>query len=84
MITKNVIKGTRVCYSFFQVSKKPQSLSGAQMKVGASLIEETGTVTHIWGNRPIDPTQFTFAVQPDSGGDEIEISSTSIIAVLDE
>ncbi len=78
-----ITKGTRVRYSFFQASKKLQSLSGAQLKFGATLVEGVGTVTHVWQDHPTNPTKYTFGIKPDNGGEEIEVPQGGIKGVVD-
>jgi hypothetical protein len=73
-----VDKGMRVRAEWFDT--KPVALAGAQMKLGATLRQVEGTVTHVWGDHPTKPTKVTVAIQPDEG-DEVEIQQEHIRAV---
>lgn len=55
-----VKKGDRVKATWIEAS--PVSLSGVMPKMGGTPKEVEGTVTHIRGDRPIDPTEIRIAV----------------------
>lgn len=52
---------------------KAVALAGVQMKFQVSEKTVEGTVTHIRGDHPVNPTKVEIWVQPDSGGDEVVI-----------
>lgn len=54
-------------------SAYPTCLAGMQPKLGARLESVTGTVTHIYGDDPVSPTNIEVIVQPDDGGSEVTL-----------
>lgn len=53
-------------------------LSGSQIKTGAEVAEVRGTVTHVRGNHPTEPTSIRVWVKPDGGGPEVVIEPSWI------
>lgn len=85
----NVVKGTRIRAQWFQANDPPSSLAGMQMKLGVTSREVVGTVTHINGYARSQEDheagrylRTTVTVQPDNGGEEIEIDSKHVVEVL--
>jgi hypothetical protein len=66
-----IMKGDWVHAAWFEATDA--CLSGTQMKVEAKMREVRGTITHIRGNHPTEPTSIRIWVQPDEGGDEVVI-----------
>jgi len=60
------------------------SLTGMMPKTTADEVTVAGRVTHVWGDHPTDPTpaSITVAIQPDDGGPEVEVPSSSIIGYI--
>ncbi len=77
-----ITKGVRVRYEFFRAY--PTCLAGAQMKMGAKMISGEGIVTGVYGDAPVNPTKICFRVQPDGGGDEIDVPEGGIKAIIEE
>lgn len=75
-----VTKGTRVQYGFYRTTDA--CLAGCQPKVGAVAVSGVGTVTHVYGDAPVNPTRIWYIVQPDSGGPEIEVPQAGVKAVI--
>ena len=57
-------------------------VAGAQMKICAESRSITGTITHVRGNHPIEPTSIRIWVQPDDGSDEVVIEPQWIREVV--
>jgi hypothetical protein len=49
-------------------------LAGVQTKFGGTLMSVAGTVLHIRGDHPTNPTSIRLSVQPDEGGEEVLVS----------
>jgi hypothetical protein len=78
-------KGDRVRAVYF--AAKPlgtYSIAGAQPKVIGDEVEVVGTVTHIRGNHPTNPTSIRVWVQPDAGGEEVRLDPACIREVLND
>lgn len=80
--THYITKGTRVRAEWF--ATKPVGLAGAQMKLGAQSKSVVGTVVEVRGDAPNveDCKEVFFYVQPDTGGDLIEVKHSWIKEVL--
>jgi hypothetical protein len=76
-----VTKGTRVLVRRMVIKPTGFSLAGAQMKFPATKEEFEGTISHIYGDRPVDPTHLWFAVRKDDGT-EVEVEREHIAAVI--
>lgn len=61
----NIVKGTRIRAEWFQANKPPSSLSGMQLKFGVTKFAVTGTVRHVRGDHPTNPTEVHFYIDPE-------------------
>lgn len=64
-----ITKGSRIRARWFK--PKPlgsYSIAGAQLKFVGDLVEVTGTVCHVRGDHPTNPTQTRFYIDPDQPG----------------
>lgn len=77
----SVVKGTRVLVR--RMTAHLASLAGMQMKTGLNIEEFEGTITHIYGDHPTNPTKVVFMVKKDDGI-EVEIEQKHIVAVVKE
>jgi len=82
MSTPDLTKGMRVRAQWMQVYTHPYSLAGAQIKVHAQAREVTGVVKHIRTNAPVDWTSVHVWLQPDAGGEEIELDIACVVGIL--
>lgn len=73
-------KGDRVRATWLRATDA--SLAGMQPKVGAVQESVTGTVTHIRGDHPTNPTAIRVWVQPDDGGREVVVNPDHIVEIL--
>lgn len=65
-----VTKGSRVAVGFFQADPiGSKSIAGCMVKTTATRIAFTGTVAHVRGDHPTDPTKVVVFVTPDAGYD---------------
>jgi hypothetical protein len=62
-------KGDWVHAAWFEPTEA--CLSGSQLKTEAKLRHVHGTITHIRGNHPTEPTSVRIWVKPDDGSDEV-------------
>jgi hypothetical protein len=85
----NIVKGTRIRAQWFNA--KLTCLAGVQMKVGADLQVVIGTVRHIRGNHPTNPTEIRLYVETDDGLGvdcnkcqvrEIEVNPKHVVEIL--
>lgn len=85
----DIIKGTRIRATWFEA--KMVSLAGVQMKTEATLRTITGTVRHIRGDHPTNPTVRRLFVESDDGIGtpcekcqvrEVEIDPKHVVEVL--
>lgn len=76
----NIVKGTRITASWFAATNG--SVAGMQPKVTAVAKNVTGTVTHIRGDHPTQPTSIRLWVKPDDGGDEVLVDPKWVTAIL--
>jgi hypothetical protein len=53
-----------------------------QDKVTGEWRDVIGTVRHIRGDHPVNPTTIGLWVEPDGGGDEVVVDTKHVIAVL--
>lgn len=60
-------KGDRVTAEWMET--KPVALAGVQMKLGGTLKTVTGTVTHIRGDHPTNPTSIGVCIKDDQDGE---------------
>jgi len=82
MPTVTINKGSRVHATVFEAQKLGSfSLAGAQMKVAAKSRVICGTVTHVWGDHPTEPTKYEICIKPDGEPDEVVVPSGAIVAV---
>jgi len=76
-------KGDRVRAVYFQAKKLgTYSIAGAQPKAVGDMVEVIGTVTHIRGNHPTNPTSIRIWIQPDDGGEEVRLDPSTIQEIL--
>lgn len=80
-MSHNIVKGTRIRAEWFQASTV--CLAGVQPKMGATACSVTGTVKHIRGDHPTNPTVIRLLVQPDAGGDLVTVDPNHVKAILD-
>lgn len=91
--TNYITKGTRIRAEWMQAqTNPPASLAGMQMKFGATLHQVTGTVRHLYGDDPVNPSKAVFYVQPDEGEEgkmcetcgvrEVVVASQHVVEVL--
>ncbi len=66
-----ITKGTRVHVERLHVTG-PAALAGAQMKFGAELHSFEGTVRHVRGDDPVNPTKIGLWVEPDEGAEKYD------------
>lgn len=78
----NIVKGTRIEARWFQANNPPSSLAGMQMKLGVTERVVVGTVTHIRGDRPTNPTKTLLLVKPDDSEEEVQVDPKHVISVL--
>lgn len=78
----NIKKGSRVRAHWYKANDPPSSLAGMQLKFGVTEQKVIGTITHIWGNHPMNPTKYEIAIQPDGGGPEVVVLPSWIKEVL--
>jgi hypothetical protein len=69
--TVNVVRGSWIRARWF--GAVPASLTGAQLKTGATLVEVSGIVRHIRCKNPDPPTDVIFFIDPDPGLQNIEL-----------
>ena len=81
-MTKQIVKGTRIHARWFQVTDLIPVLAGMQDKVTGEWRDVIGTVRHIRGDHPVNPTTIGLWVEPDGGGDEVVVDTKHVIAVL--
>lgn len=79
----DIKKGSRVRAHWYQAqTNPPASLAGMQLKFGATERDIIGTIMHIWGDHPMNPTKYEIAIQPDEGGDEVVVRPSWIVEVI--
>lgn len=80
----NLTKGMRVRAQWMQAyPHATYSLAGVQAKVQAQAREVTEVVRHIRANAPVNWTSVHIWIQPDTGGDQIELDVSCVTEILD-
>ena len=79
----NLKKGMRVRAQRFSIAPiGTWSLAGMQAKAPATLKEIVGVVTHIYGNDPVNPTEWEILVMPDGETTEVSLKPAMIVEIL--
>lgn len=78
-----ITKDNKIKARWFKVNDPISSIAGGQMKVGSTEIVVSGIVKHVRGDDPIKPTVVRLYVEPDGGGDEIEVNPDHVYEVTD-
>lgn len=75
-----ILKGDWIRAEWFQTLGS-EGTTGSQMKVKAQQFRVQGVVKHIRGDHPTHPTSIRLYVEPDGGGEEVEVNPSSVVEV---